>query len=261
MSGGLKLAVWQGQRAAARAAPQPWAAPAWRADFEASRRTGRTILSPGRRVRAGALRATHMAAAAFDGLARTAPRAASTGVVALLVEGAFALAVLCALAAGSVRAAQWYLTHLQPYVVAVPAPPAPRGVRTDDPVERHRWQEVLDGLGEASTYLNAKRPDWARTVVERVLKLDPQNQDALALLRRIEAEPPRVPSAAELAAQERERQLLDLLGAALTSLDRGDRALAGAYLSEAEQLAPDVPDVRAVRTRFDLWREPESTSA
>jgi hypothetical protein len=108
-----------------------------------------------------------------------------------LREYLLAAALVGGVAWGGLQALHVYQEEILPHrrQPATPAP-RPRGVRADDPAAVRRFQRVVDALGEATTYANAGRHDWARSTVEEILTLDPGNADALKLRDRIDREAP-----------------------------------------------------------------------
>jgi hypothetical protein len=146
----------------------------------------------------GLVRPTHTAEAVH---ATHLTRRSASGSLAVRLAGLVTparcevLGGLClclALAWAGTQAWQFYDVSLRPNARQVRELPSrqPRSVRADNPQERDRWQRVVDELGAASSAMVAGKPEWARASLQLVLKLDPGNEDALAMLQTLEAQHP-----------------------------------------------------------------------
>jgi predicted Zn-dependent protease len=171
------------------------------------------------------------------------------------LETGLGLLVVLLFAGLSLQVWRFYEAQLRPYARTVKdAAPVTRAVRLDDRQAVRRWQTVLELLGEASTYLEAKRWDWARATLQRVLELDPGNPDALAMLHRMEIEPVPTLTPGESAARQREQRVVELLGAASSFLEAGQPDEARRLLQEAASLDPANPNVQAALSALDTAR-------
>ena len=121
---------------------------------------------------------------------RPAPGGLVTPGLAETVVGLCVAATVLLLAAW---AWSWYDADVRPHLAAEvaaevgPLPRRPRTVRVDDRAAVRRLQQTTNLLGEAGTYLEAGRLEWARGTLQRVLAIDPGNADALVLLARVDA--------------------------------------------------------------------------
>lgn len=180
-------------------------------------------------------------------------RPALAGLASLaLLEWCCAATVCGALVWSVLWARAVYQTHLLPGVPVIKRlPPArPPAVRADDPAEVRRWQAVLRKLGEAGSYKEARRWDWARAALRHVQELDPGNPEAAAMLAQMALEPEPVISAAEAAARQQEQHLSDFLGAAAAFLDASNAKVARSYLDEAAAISPRDPRLLDLRERL-----------
>ena len=124
------------------------------------------------------------------GFGRSAPGGLISPGLAETVVGLCVAATVLLLAAW---AWWWYEADLRPHLAAAvvaeagPLPLRPRSVRVDDRAAVRRLQQTTNLLGEAGTYLEAGRLEWARGTLQRVLAIDPGNADALVLLARVDA--------------------------------------------------------------------------
>lgn len=146
------------------------------------------------------------------------------------------------------------LPHVPPRVAR---PNTPTAIRLDDPAAVRRHQRVSEYLGQAATYREAKRQDWANEALERAIAIDPTNSEALALKVRwqIEPAPTFTPEEAqerlrEQQARLREAQTVDLLGAAASFVDSGEPALAIPLLQEVLRLDPENITAKATLQRL-----------
>ena len=151
---------------------------------------------------------------------------------------------------GSRQALWFYNRDVLPSTRTIPAVPLPRVVRLDDHEAVKRAQRTTDLLGEATTYLVAKRRGWARAAAERALALDPENPQAQELVRQLREEPEPTPTAEEQEARWREDRVMQLLGEANAFFDAGEPDVARPLVEEAAALAPTAPIVRAVGARL-----------
>jgi tetratricopeptide (TPR) repeat protein len=148
----------------------------------------------------------------------------------------------------------FYEGSLRPFVRSpdIARPHRVATARASDPAAVRRLQQVVNLLGEASTYREAKRQDWADATLRRALELDPNNEEARQLLARWAVEPAPALSAEERATREREaiiaRRMTDLLGAASAFVEAGQPEAARPLLEEAMQLEPHNGRVQ------DLWQ-------
>jgi len=129
-------------------------------------------------------------------------------------------------------------------------PVEPVSVRLDDREAVERLQRVLELLGAAAVFREAKRQEWAEDALGQALQLDPTHRDALAMRARWDREPAPVLTPEEEVARANETRVLQLLGAAISILDGGaalgvrgaldpaGAAQARAYLEEALTLDP-----------------------
>lgn len=104
-------------------------------------------------------------------------------------------------------------------------------------------QQVVNALGEANTYRQAKRHDWADAALQRALELDPDNAEARATLVRWQLEPAPTMTPAEVAERQHQedqaQRLTELLGAASSFLDAGRPEDAHPLVAQAMTLDPD----------------------
>jgi hypothetical protein len=96
------------------------------------------------------------------------------------VTGLGLLVVILWLVAGA-----WHVydAALRPYAYARTAgeqpPERPPHVRADDPAAVRRLQQVTNLLGEANTYREAGKYEWAEVTLRRALEVDPTSREAL----------------------------------------------------------------------------------
>jgi hypothetical protein len=147
------------------------------------------------------------------------------------------LLLLIVTAVGS-RAWRTYDEDIRPHArqVAVPGP-AP-SIRGDDPKAVQRFQRITDLLGEAQTYRNAKRQDWADETLARAAALDPADERPASFRARWESEPIPELSADEAAVRNREQVITELLGAANTFVEAGEQDDALELVTEVLALDP-----------------------
>lgn len=147
---------------------------------------------------------------------------------------------------------QVYDREILPYVTPSPLAhtAASETIRLDDPAAVRRYQSVLDHLGQAATYRQAKRQDWADAALERALALDPKNGEALALKARWQVEPAPTLTPDEIQSRQRAVRVMDLLGAAASFVTAGDPAQAILHLQEALRLDPENATARAALHRL-----------
>jgi hypothetical protein len=116
-----------------------------------------------------------------------------------LAEAVAGLCVAGAVLWGAFGAWGWYEEAVRPRLrpEAQLTPPRTHAVRADDAAAVRRVQRTTNLLGEAGTYLAARRYEWARATLGRVLELDPANAEARALLAQLaQLDPPATVSAA-----------------------------------------------------------------
>jgi hypothetical protein len=118
----------------------------------------------------------------------------------------------------------------------------PQGVRRDDREALARHQLVKELLGEAVTFREAMRQEWADHSLARALELIADDPEALAMRTQWDVEPAPVLTTEELVVREREGRVPELLGAAVSILNYGEAldpvgaAEARSYLEEALSL-------------------------
>lgn len=162
------------------------------------------------------------------------------------LERVVGLCLLIGMAWGAVLAWTAYDRLVFPHRRTITTLPSrrPPGVRADDPAEVRRWQEVLDSLGAAATYREAKRQDWADAALQRALELDPENADARAMQARWRIEPAPTMTPEEHGARSREARVVELLGAAVTLLEARRPEAAERVLQQVLTLDPGNPTVQ-----------------
>lgn len=161
------------------------------------------------------------------------------GVMGGLAGGVIGGTILLCASAIVVWAWLFYDANVRPYARVVPPIPARvRVVPRSDRAAMQRLQTVNNLLGEASSDLAAKRPEWARTALERALALEPDNPDATAMLAQVDALPEPALTPAEQADRAREQRVVELRGAAASFLTAGQPGAARPLLEEALALDP-----------------------
>ena len=159
--------------------------------------------------------------------------------------------VVVALAWGGWWSWSFYDAQLRPLARTVPPVATPHMVSISDPAEKKRWQKIMGLLGEAGSDISAKHRDWARAALLEVLNLDPQNPDALDMLRQMELEPEPTLTPQEVAARAQMAHLVDLLGAAGAFLDAGRPDAAAPLIAEALQIDPQNQTAVALQERLE----------
>lgn len=168
----------------------------------------------------------------------------------LVVEWALSLALVSGAGCAAWMGWRYYEGAILPHVEAPAVPAPPPATRMDDRQAVKRFQRVREFIGEAVTYHNAHRQDWADASLAEALRLDPENVTALALRARWAAEPARPQPPEEQAAREKEQRIAELLGAALSMEAAGQRAIARAYIQEGLALDPGNQSLAAALTRL-----------